>query len=128
MAKEMESEDRVRFDLFWEAYPRRQGKIDAMKAWRGMKPSNDDLLEICRGINRFIACGEWKERKFIPYPATFLRGRRWEDELPEPILLKQPEVDTRYCGVCGHTGSWHAREVRQGRQLDHEFTQVAVPA
>lgn len=33
----------------------------------------------------------------------------------------QPQVNTAPCGICGHTGSWHTREVRQGRHPGHEF-------
>lgn len=50
------------------------------------------------------ASEEWQREggKFIPYPATWLRGGRWEDEvsasLPEavkPVPVKEEFADTR---------------------------------
>lgn len=72
------------FDLFWRAYPRRVGKADAERAWKKIAP-NDDLL------SRILAAIDWqvytweKPFTFTPYPATWLRGRRWEDEMPQYI-------------------------------------------
>lgn len=40
----------------------------------------DDLFDIIiANIKTRIGSEAWRETRFIPLPATFLRGRRWED-------------------------------------------------
>jgi len=68
------------FPEFWALYPRREAKRDAQKAWG--KLSMLDVADIQDVLPRHVAHYVVKERVFIPLPATWLRGRRWEDELP----------------------------------------------
>lgn len=70
------------FDRFWEAYPRRVGKQDALKAWGQLAPDDDLVDLIVAGVERWKTCDQWTRDggKFICYPATFLRGRRWEED------------------------------------------------
>ena len=37
---------------------------------------------IVEGVERWKTCDQWSkdDGKFICYPATFLRGRRWEED------------------------------------------------
>ena len=70
------------FPRFWDAYPKKAGKALAEKAWakaNGTKPPIENLLEI---LARFKQSHEWGKDggQFIPYPATWLNQRRWEDE------------------------------------------------
>jgi len=65
------------FDLFWSAYPRREGKGRAEKAWvKAVRlASPDNIVEA-------VHATKWAEEKqFIPLPASWLNDRRWEDEL-----------------------------------------------
>ena len=70
------------FDRFWEAYPRRVGKQDALKAWGQLNPDDDLVDLIVAGVERWKTCDLWTRDggKFICYPATFIRGRRWEED------------------------------------------------
>lgn len=70
------------FDRFWEAYPRRVSKQDALKAWGQLAPDDDLVDLIVAGVERWKTCDQWTRDggKFICYPATFLRGRRWEED------------------------------------------------
>lgn len=68
------------FDAFWAAYPRRQAKKDALKAWRALKPGPDLVQAIVQHVEQRLQTRQWREG-FIPLPATFIRGERWEDEL-----------------------------------------------
>ena len=70
-----------RFDIFWKAYPRKVGKPAAQKAWKGIKGIESHSGEVLAGVSRWIA--HWTDKQFIPYPATFLNQRRWEDEIPK---------------------------------------------
>ena len=71
------------YDRFWEAYPKKTAKPDAVKAFGKLKP-DAELLEVMLGaIERQKATAQWQEDngRFIPHPATWLNGRRWEDEV-----------------------------------------------
>ena len=65
---------------FWTLYPRRVAKLDARKAWAKMTPAQQ--------MAAIVACASWrkvwagKDLDYLPYPATWLNGERWEDELP----------------------------------------------
>ena len=70
------------FMKFYEAYPKRIGRADAIKAWVKLKP-DDTLLELMlQKIELFKQSEDWikDNGKYIPYPATWLNGKRWEDE------------------------------------------------
>jgi DNA replication protein DnaC len=74
------------FDQFWSAYPKKKAKQDALKAWKKITPIPDQtfLDTILAALKAAKASEEWTKDggKFIPYPATWLNGRRWEDEIP----------------------------------------------
>lgn len=74
-----DGDDISAFDRFWIAYPKKVAKGDALKAWKALSP--DDALT--EAILAALAGAKWPEdRQFIPYPASWLRDRRWEDEKP----------------------------------------------
>ena len=66
----------VDFNSFWEAYPRKIKKPSALKAWGRAKAN---LNEVLAGIIDWVSSGSWNDKQFIPYPATFLNQRMWED-------------------------------------------------
>lgn len=71
-----ESED---FEKFWETYPKKVGKKDALKAWKQIK--NPDIDEILEGLKNWQKSKQWNDDggRYIPYPATFLRAERWKE-------------------------------------------------
>ena len=71
------------FVEFWKVYPRHEAKQDAIKAWKSLKPSDELCARIKADVQRRLSVGgSWykAERQFVPLPATYIRGRRWEDE------------------------------------------------
>lgn len=73
------------FDKFWSVYPRHEGKQNALKAFDKLKP-DEALLEIM--INAIVKqkqSDQWSDPQYIPHPATWLNGHRWEDE---PVKAK----------------------------------------
>lgn len=66
---------------FWQSYPRRVGKVSARKAWAKIPGVDAYVPEIIAGIIRWKATAQWQDPEKIPYPATFLNDRRWEDEV-----------------------------------------------
>lgn len=69
------------FCEFWEIYPRKAAKQEAYKAFKSIKPTAETVRKICVAVHIF----DGTEKQFIPYPATYLRGRRWEDVEAETI-------------------------------------------
>lgn len=71
------------FDQFWAAYPKKTAKPDAIKAYGKIKPDEALLARILSAIQKQKATAQWQEDggRFVPYPATWLNGHRWEDEV-----------------------------------------------
>ena len=69
-----------RFDTFWKVYPRRVGKQDALKAWHQAHVDDELLVLIIKALEWQVQT--WDDIKFVPHPASWIRGRRWEDENP----------------------------------------------
>ncbi len=72
----------VSFERFWTAYPKKRNKGDAWKAWRALKPGEELVTALLAAVERAKASVQWRkdEGQFIPYPASWLRARGWEDE------------------------------------------------
>jgi len=85
--KDLELSD---FEQFWKAYPNKKAKQDAIKAWGQVKP---DLQATLKALSWQRRQEQWTKDKgaFIPLPASWLRGKRWEDEPPyEKQAFKLP--------------------------------------
>jgi hypothetical protein len=77
------------FDEFWSGYPVKKSKQDALRAWTKLNPSSDLQARIRADVAaRVEKDSDWL-RGAIPYPATYLNGERWTDELrtqsPRPV-------------------------------------------
>lgn len=72
------------FERFWELYPNKIGKIDAMQAWDCIRPDEDLCAIIGKAIETWKKTQQWKNGK-IPSPANWLRGGRWTDEVPKEV-------------------------------------------
>ena len=76
------------FDHFWTAYPLKKNKDRAKRAWRKINPD----IALCRimadALEKDKRSRAWQKEggAYIPHPASWLNGRRWEDEhdTPEP--------------------------------------------
>lgn len=69
-------------EKFWAAYPRRRSKGKAEKALsNALKVTT--LETLLTSIEKRKASGEWTTDriKYIPYPATWLNAKGWEDEV-----------------------------------------------
>jgi hypothetical protein len=71
------------FNQFWEAWPKKVGKEAARKAWPKAAAFLPQILEALVW-QRLLE--DWTKQggQFIPFPATYLNGRRWEDEKRDP--------------------------------------------
>lgn len=71
------------FDLFWELYPKKKAKEAARRAWTKLKPSPPMQVHILKAVKAAKQSEQWMKDggQFIPHPATYLNGKRWEDEI-----------------------------------------------
>lgn len=76
-----------RFEGFWRMYPLKKSKQAAIRAWDLLHPDDRLLAVMGRALQRQLASPEWQRKlreeggQGIPYPATWINGRRWEDEV-----------------------------------------------
>jgi len=81
------------FEAFYSMYPRKMARKDAEKAWRTLSPA--DQQNALEALPNHLAYWKLKEteKDFIPYPASWLRAYRFEDELDMEVKkLKKPEL------------------------------------
>ena len=90
-----------RFAQWWELYPLKKAKKDALKAWSKEADSDIQAYVMIEGLKSQLP-GMLKNPKYIPYPATWIRGRRWEDE--QAGIAKVAPKRTIACELCGDTG------------------------
>jgi hypothetical protein len=83
-----------RFARFWEAYPRKVAKQDALKAFLKLKPSEEDLGLLLKAVSAAKETDQWRKDagRFIPHASTWLNGRRFEDDVTAPAAGKRMVV------------------------------------
>ena len=85
----------VDFEKFWQVYPRRQSKGDALKAWKQAK-KQADVETIMAGAQRY-ADDPNRTDQYTQLAGTWLRAHGWENEpLPErhqPKTFAQQTTD-----------------------------------
>lgn len=100
------------FLTFWAVYPKRRNKGDAWRAWCAAKPLLADLLN---ALSWQCNSAEWLKDggQYVPYPATYIRARGWEDE---PTKIVAPVANgsvpaasqSDYC-------DWHLTQRNNGK-------------
>lgn len=78
------------FDAFYAAFPRREAKGDAEKAYAAALSRSTPEI-ILAGAKRYAEAMKQSEFRFIKYPATWLRADCWKDELGALRLVGAPE-------------------------------------
>jgi hypothetical protein len=68
------------FKRFYQAFPRHVAREDALKAWLKLNPDAELIPVIMAAVERYAAEVRDTTPKFILHPATWLNGKRWEDE------------------------------------------------
>ena len=71
---------------FWAAYPRKVGKMEALRRWQALKKAGalPDLDTLLKALEWQREQDSWRENggQYIPHPATWLNAGRWADEPP----------------------------------------------
>jgi len=73
---------------FWKKYPRKEGKGAAFQAYKNIKNPKPSLETMLNSIDAHLKTDQWKNKKFIPHPKTWINQRRWEDEVDSEIIQK----------------------------------------
>jgi DNA-binding MarR family transcriptional regulator len=66
----------VQFDQFWSAYPRKVNKKASEQAFNALKAKDRDAALKALGTYEFSS-----EQRYIPHASTWIRQRRFEDEV-----------------------------------------------
>ncbi|MGG2046753.1 hypothetical protein [Burkholderia gladioli] len=107
------------FQTFWKAYPRKDAKVQARKAFEKLSPDDDLQAQILDSLAKFKACDQWvrEDGKYVPFASTWLNQRRWEDETT-PTQPPRPPAASGYvqhnaATIAGLSGSYcHAPDDR----------------
>lgn len=74
-----------RFETFWTAYPRKDAKKAAQRAFEKLNPDADLLGVLLNAITRHQQTRQWRDG-VRPHAATWLNQERWTDE----VSIEQP--------------------------------------
>ena len=77
------------FEAFWALYPRKEGKHDAVKAWKKNKQKIPKLEKLKAALDWQKTTDQW-QRGIIPHATTWLNGHRWQDDQPVPPRYRDP--------------------------------------
>lgn len=78
----------IPFDDFWNAYPRKMGRVQAERTWRKM--TEEDRQWAVWGLEVWKRTAQWSSErgKFIPYGSTFLNQRRYADDVVTEVAVR----------------------------------------
>jgi hypothetical protein len=73
------------FDQFWVHYPKKRSKGQAERSWVKIAPDDALFAQIIEGLERARKSRDWIKDAgaYIPYPATWLNAKGWEDDYQE---------------------------------------------
>lgn len=88
-----------RFERFWKAYPRKEGRGKAEESFGKYQPDDALTDTMIRAVEMYKKTDQWQRDggHFIPHPTTWLNQRRWEDSPktgdpePDPLHSKRME-------------------------------------
>lgn len=115
------------FEVFWQHYPRKIGKLAAKKAFdRAVKSGGATLTELLDGIAAYLkhkpAYADWA------HPSTWLNAGRWMDEYDDSTATRSERPFTsselaaardwgRMVGYCPHTPSCESSTACRARYI-----------
>jgi len=89
-------EGETMFDRFWRLYPRKVSKQAAKRAWDKLKPDLVLCSKMSIALKAQMQSEAWQrdDGRYIPYPSSWLNGKRWEDEIT-PAAATRPRGEPR---------------------------------
>lgn len=98
------------FSDWWAHYPLKKSKGQAEKAYRTARKIVDQETLIAATISYAKLMAD-KDRQYIAYPATWLNGKKWEDE---DIAPADPDSVRTWLGECWKQADTRSVEERSG--------------
>lgn len=91
--KKNSTQDEELFNKFWAEYPKKRDKQSSKKAFTKLNVDVKLFDKMMASLSQFKNSYDWQKNngQYIPYPSTWLNGRRWEDEL---ATVSQPQPHT----------------------------------
>jgi hypothetical protein len=85
--------DSLLFDAFWAAYPRKDAKLAARKAFDKAKPTPELVTRMLDALAWQVHRPQWVKDhgQYVPLPATWLHRGQWLDTPPEQPLVTDHE-------------------------------------
>lgn len=81
------------FETFWNAYPKQCGYDKALTAFLKLNPDSELLDTMLKAIAEQKLSRQWQNVQYIPNPATWINGRRWNDKLLMADSSRRPTAD-----------------------------------
>lgn len=76
------AEEQSRFSEWYDAFPLHASRTNAEKAWGQLTAAERE--ECIAESPAWIKAREGADRNYLPYPAKYLREKRWTDDPPPP--------------------------------------------
>lgn len=91
--KSMPTHNPEAFEVFWAAYPRKDDRKKAIRAWDRLKPNKALCRVMYAALLRQKESAQWTRDggQYIPMFPTWINGRRWEDQGVDPSQLPRPQ-------------------------------------
>lgn len=123
------SPDGEAFNQWWELYPKKVNKQNAIKAWN-RHTKTVDPQHIIEATRKQLATPETalsRDNQYIPYPASWLNAGSYDNDLPakgnEPVRAYDRPARPQ-CPACDSTG-WTSFEDDKGRYYATQCTECS---
>ena len=125
--KKQEQEQKQKlFDRFWSAYPRKESKPAARRAFDKIGVDETLLETMLSAIEKQKSSPQWNKDngEYIPHPATWLNNQRWLDEV-KPSQLKT-YVSAQQYEQRDYSGVQEEMLDRQQKEIEEKLRRKAV--
>lgn len=106
------------FDEFYKIYPKKVDKTEAKVLFEKL----DEALQrnIIRDIAKRIAGhGQWRDKKFVPSPARYIRRKLWNDEIVVDKSIRDRQQSNEDGSI--HARFWTMLMQMYGRKFEASF-------
>ena len=94
------------FPEFWKAYAYAKDKPAAVKAWKKIRPDDELAARIIAKAAEYSASNP--SRECHRYPATWLNGEGWNDELTKPVSSNKNKTGGQLWREQNDGSSWES--------------------
>lgn len=112
------------FAEFWAAYPRKEKKPTAARAYKTLRRRRITHDTIMAGLRRHTTAWQaaGKERQYIPHPASWLNSEAFNDDLEQTALTVVPAFETSFDQIRAEADAEYA-----GRVINRWYVEPAQP-